>query len=98
MKKRLFKVFGLLLLVVALAIPFASTNVKAADKFIEKYFPNGIEKIKPYKLLIDIDENDTCWVGSIVKQNDDILKMVRDYEACEEYVDFSDDFIGIVVY
>lgn len=92
MKKRLFKVFGLLLLVVALAIPFASTNVKASDKFMEKYFPNGIEKIKPYKLLIDIDENDTCWIGAIVKQNDDILKMVRDFEACEEYVDYTDDF------
>ena len=92
MKKRLFKVFGLLLLVVALAIPFASTNVKAADKFMEKYFPNGIEKIKPYKPLIDIGENDTCWIGAIVKQNDDILKMVRDFEACEEYVDYTDDF------
>ena len=92
MKKRLFKVFGLLLLVVALAIPFASTNVKAADKFMEKYFPNGIEKIKPNKLIIDIDENDAYNIGAIVKQNDDILKMVRDYEACEEYVDFENEY------
>lgn len=92
MKKRLFKVFGLLLLVVALAIPFASTNVKAADKIIEDYFPNGIEKIKPYKPIINIDESDTRWISSIVKQNDDVLKLVRDYEASTEYVEFKNDW------
>ena len=92
MKKRLFKVFGLLLLVVALAIPFASTNVKAADKIIEDYFPNGIEKIKPYKPIINIDESDTRSISSIVKQNDDVLKLVRDYEASTEYVEFKNDW------
>ncbi|MBO4783021.1 MAG: hypothetical protein J5522_11540, partial [Lachnospiraceae bacterium] len=92
MKKRLFKVFGLLLLVVALAIPFASTNVKAADKIIEDYFPKGIGKIKPYKPIINIDESDTRWISSIVKQNDDVLKLVRDYEASTEYVEFKNDW------
>ena len=38
MKKRLFKIFGLLLLVVALALPFAGTDAKAADKMLEDYF------------------------------------------------------------
>jgi hypothetical protein len=92
MKKRGIFIVGVLALLLALVIPFNAYAAKAADKFMEKYFPNGIEKIKPNKLLIDIDENDTCWVGAIVKQNDDILKMVRDFEACEEYVDYTDDF------
>lgn len=92
MKKRGIFIVGVLALLLALVIPFNAYAAKAADKFMEKYFPNGIEKIKPYKPLIDIDENDTCWIGAIVKQNDDILKMVRDFEACEEYVDYTDDF------
>ena len=94
MKKlsKLFLILSMLVFAITLVIPFNASNAKASDKFMEKYFPNGIEKIKPYKPLIDIDENDTCWVGAIVKQNDDILKMVRDFEACEEYVDYTDDF------
>lgn len=94
MKKlsKLFLILSMLVFAITLVIPFNSSNAKASDKFMEKYFPNGIEKIKPYKPLIDIDENDTCWIGAIVKQNDDILKMVRDFEACEEYVDYTDDF------
>ncbi len=94
MKKlsKLFLVLSMLVFAITLVIPFNASNAKASDKFMEKYFPNGIEKIKPYKPLIDIDENDTYNIGAIIKQNDDILKLVRDYEACEEYVDFSDDF------
>ena len=94
MKKRLFKVFGLLLLVVALAIPFASTNVKAADKMLEDYFPNGFSKLKPEKLTIDT--NDPVYVNTILKQNDDMLKMLRDLDRSlvkrdeeeEYYADF----------
>ena len=83
MKKlsKLFLILSMLVFAITLVIPFNSSNAKASDKFMEKYFPNGIEKIKPYKPLIDIDENDTCWIGAIVKQNDDIRKMVRDFEA-----------------
>ena len=94
MKKlsKLFLILSMLVFAITLVIPFNASNAKASDKFMEKYFPNGIEKIKPYKPLIDIDENDTYNIGAIIKQNDDILKLVRDYEACEEYVDFSDDF------
>ena len=96
MKKqsKLFTMLVLALFAVALVAvyPLNAASDKGTDKFMEKYFPNGIEKIKPYKPLIDIDENDTCWIGAIVKQNDDILKMVRDFEACEEYVDYTDDF------
>ena len=92
MKKRISLVVGVLVFILAMVIPFNAYAAKAADKFMEKYFPNGIEKIKPYKPLIDIDENDTYWIGAVVKQNDDILKMVRDFEACEEYVDYTDDF------
>ena len=92
MKKKFSLLLGVLVLILAMAIPFNAYEAKAADKLMEKYFPNGIEKIKPYKPLIDIDENDTCWIGAIVKQNDDILKLVRDFEACEEYVDYTDDF------
>ena len=91
--KKVVKLLVVLLAVLLVGTAFGTKEVSAAtDKFLEKYFPNGIEKIKPYKPLIDIDENDTCWIGAIVKQNDDILKMVRDFEACEEYVDFTDDF------
>ncbi len=92
MKKRIFWVLALFALTIAFVMPAGGMRVKAADKLMEKYFPNGIEKIKPNKLLIDIDENDTYWIGAIVKQNDDILKMVRDFEACEEYVDYTDDY------
>ena len=96
MKKRAKWFTSLVLAIFAVALvavyPLNAANAKGTDKFMEKYFPNGIEKIKPNKPIIDIDENDTYNIGAIIKQNDDILKMVRDYEACEEYVDFSDDF------
>ncbi|MCR5322589.1 MAG: fibronectin type III domain-containing protein [Lachnospiraceae bacterium] len=92
MKKRISLLLGLLILAFAFVLPVDSLKVKAADKLMDKYFPKGIEKIKPDKPIIDIDENDTYNIGAIIKQNDDILKLVRDYEACEEYVDFSDDF------
>ncbi len=90
------KVWSLLLvfaLVISLVGAAGSERASASsDKFLDKYFPKGIEKIKPNTPIIDIDESDTCWIGAIVKQNDDILKMVRDFEACEEYVDYSDDY------
>ncbi len=90
MKKRISLLLGLLILTFAFVLPMDSLKVKAADKFMDKYFPKGIEKIKPEKLLIDT--SDTSCIGVIVKQNDDILKMNRDYEACTEYVDYSDDY------
>ena len=90
MKKRISLVVGVLVFILAMVIPFNAYAAKAADKFMEKYFPNGIEKIKPEKLLIDT--SDTGYIGAIVKQNDDILKMNRDYEACEEYVDYQNDY------
>ena len=68
MKRRIFMVLALLALTIAFVMPAGGIRVKAADKLMEKYFPNGIEKIKPYKPLIDIDENDTCWIGAIVKR------------------------------
>ncbi|MCR5685798.1 MAG: fibronectin type III domain-containing protein [Lachnospiraceae bacterium] len=93
MGKRIVKLFcGMLVIAFVFAFFTDTGKAQAADKLMEKYFPKGIEKIKPNKLLIDIDENDTCWIGAIVKQNDDILAMVRDFEACEEYVDYTDDF------
>nr|MCR5767231.1 hypothetical protein [Lachnospiraceae bacterium] len=92
MKKRFALLLGLIILTFAFVLPGDAYGAKAADKLLDKYFPKGIEKIKPNKPIIDIDENDTYNIGAIIKQNDDILKLVRDYEACEEYVDFSDDF------
>ncbi len=92
MKKlpKMLLVLSVLVFALSLVIPFNTRGVKAADKFMEKYFPNGIEKIKPNKLTIDT--SDTYCIGAIVKQNDDILKMVRDYEACDEYVDFENEY------
>ena len=65
MKKKMFKVFGVLLLAFIIALPLNSIGAKTSDKFMEKYFPNGIEKIKPEKLLIDT--SDTSYIGAIVK-------------------------------
>ena len=92
MKKRIFWVLALFALTIAFVMPAGGIRVKAADKLIEKYFPKGIEKIKPYKPIIDIDESDTRWIWSIVKQNDDVLKLVRDYEASTDYVEFKNDW------
>jgi hypothetical protein len=94
MRKKVSLLVSVLVLALVL-IPVVSLktyNVKAAAKLIDKYFPNGIEKIKPYKPIINIDESDTRWIWSIVKQNDDVLKLVRDYEASTEYVEFKNDW------
>ena len=98
MKKRISLLLGLLILAFAFVIPVDSLKVKAADKLMDTYFPKGIEKIKPNKPIIDIDENDTCWIGAIIKQNDDILKLVRDIEACTEEVDYKNDFYEGTLY
>ena len=92
MKKflKLLLILPMLVFAISLIIPSDVYDAKAADKFMEKYFPKGIEKIKPEKLLIDT--SDPGYIGAIVKQNDDILKMNRDFEACTEYVDYSDDY------
>ena len=90
--KRLSKLLLGLLLVSCIVLTLGTQKVSAADKIIEDYFPNGIEKIKPYKPIINIDESDTRWISSIVKQNDDVLKLVRDYEASTEYVEFKNDW------
>ena len=78
MKRRLFKVLGFMLLAFTLALPFASTNVKAADKMLEDYFPYGFSKLKPEKLTIDT--NDPVYVNTILKQNEDMLTFLRDYD------------------
>ena len=89
--KKVVKLLVVLLAVLMVGTAFGARDVSAAtDKFMEKYFPKGIEKIKPYKPIIDT--SDTYCIGAIVKQNDDILKLVRDFEACEEYVDFKNDY------
>ncbi len=92
MKKlsKLLLVFSVLVFSLSLIVPLNTYGVKAADKIMEKYFPKGIEKVKPNKPTIDT--SDTYCIGVIIKQNDDILKLVRDYEACEEYVDYQNDY------
>ena len=92
MKKLILGVFVLFTLTIAFMMPGNSMRVKAADKLIEKYFPKGIEKVKPYKPIINIDENDTHWISAIVKQSDDVLKLVRDFEACTEEVEYNDGY------
>ncbi|MBP5160147.1 MAG: hypothetical protein ILP10_07605, partial [Lachnospiraceae bacterium] len=83
---------AVLALALTFVAPAGTTRVKAAENIMEKYFPKGIEKIKPYKPIINVDESDTRWIWSIVKQNDDILKLVRDYEASTDYVEFKNDW------
>ena len=91
--RRIFKSFAILLLVMLVFGTMKPDNVSAAsNKLMEKYFPKGIEKVKPYKPIINIDENDTHWISAIVKQSDDVLKLVRDYEASTEYVEFKNDW------
>ena len=90
--KKLSKFLLGLLMVSCLILTLGGVKVSAADKIIEDYFPKGIGKIKPYKPIINIDESDTRWIWSIVKQNDDVLKLVRDYEASTEYVEFKNDW------
>ncbi len=91
--KKVTKLLVVLLAVLLFGTAFGVKDASAAtDKLIKKYFPNGIEKIKPNKPIIDINEDDPWIIGAIVKQNDDILKMVRDYESCEDYVDFQNDY------
>ena len=43
--KRLSKLLLGLLLVSCIVLTLGTQKVSAADKFMEKYFPNGIEKI-----------------------------------------------------
>ena len=91
--KKLYKlllVLSVLVFSLSLIVPLNTYGVKAADKIMEKYFPKGIEKVKPNKPTIDT--SDTYCIGVIINQNDDILKLVRDYEACEEYVDYQNDY------
>ena len=90
--KKLSKFLLGLLMVSCLILTLGGVKASAADKIIEDYFPKGIGKIKPYKPIINIDESDTRWIWSIVKQNDDVLKLVRDYEASTEYVEFKNDW------
>lgn len=92
MKKlsNLLLVLSVLVFSLSLIVPLNTYGVKAADKIMEKYFPKGIEKVKPNKPTIDT--SDTYNIGVIIKQNDDILKLVRDFEACEDYVDYHNDY------
>ena len=90
--KKLSKFLLGLLMVSCLILTLGGVKASAADKIIEDYFPKGIGKIKPYKPIINIDESDTRWIWSIVKQNDDVLKLVRDYEASTDYVEFKNDW------
>lgn len=90
--KKLSKFLLGLLMVSCLILTLGGVKASAADKIIEDYFPKGIGKIKPYKPIINIDENDTHWISAIVKQSDDVLKLVRDYEACTEEVEYNDGY------
>lgn len=91
--KKVMKLLVVLLAVLVFGTAFGAKDASAAtDKLLAKYFPNGIEKVKPDTPIVDIDANDTWSIGVVIKQNDDILAMVRDFEACEDYVDFQNNW------
>ncbi|MCR5829829.1 MAG: fibronectin type III domain-containing protein [Lachnospiraceae bacterium] len=91
MKKRILGLLALIVLALVFAAPAGTTWVKAAEDVMAEYFPKGFEKVKPNKPIIDIDESDTTWISAIIKQNDDVLKLVRDYEECTDEVEFQND-------
>jgi hypothetical protein len=82
MKKRFSLVVGVLVFILAMVIPFNAYAAKAADKLMEKYFPNGFSKDKPLKPVINT--GDGTYIAMTIKQSDDILKLARDFDKALE--------------
>ncbi|MBO4560285.1 MAG: fibronectin type III domain-containing protein [Lachnospiraceae bacterium] len=81
MKKRFIgfmRVFLALALVLSLIIPACPAKVKAAASIESDYFSKGLDKIKPAKPVIDTGEAD--FISATVKQSDEVLKLLRDYD------------------
>ncbi len=76
--KRLSKLLLGLLLVSCIVLTLGTQKVSAADKILEEYFPNGLSKVKPLKPVINT--GDGTYIAMTIKQCDDILKLVRDYD------------------
>ena len=89
--KKVVKLLVVLMAVLIVGTAFGARDVSAAtDKLMEKYFPNGIEKIKPIKPTIDTRE--ASFIGAIITQTDEVLALARDYEAGTEEVDTGDNY------
>ena len=85
MKKRICKysvfIFALMLgmLIFTQAYP---TKIRAANSVLADYIPNGAEKIKPEKPVLD--GSNMKMINASVRQNGEILKLLKDYEQSLE--------------
>ncbi|MCR5204143.1 MAG: hypothetical protein K6E47_03740, partial [Lachnospiraceae bacterium] len=82
MKKRGSFIVGVLALLLALVIPFNASDVRAADKVLEDYFPNGLSKDKPLKPIINT--GDGTYIAMTINQSENILKLSRDFDKALE--------------
>ena len=95
--KKAVKLLVVLMAVLIVGTAFGARNVSAAtDKLMEKYFPGGMEKIKPIKPTIDT--RDASFIGVIITQPDEVLALSRDFEASTEEVEVGDSVYSEFLY
>ena len=92
--KKAAKLLIVLVAVLLIGTAFGARDVSAAadDELMKKYFPNGIEKIKPIKPTIDT--RDASFIGAIITQSDEFLALARDCGAGTEEVDTGDNALA----
>ena len=80
------KVFLAFVLVLSLIVPACPEKAKAAGNVLSDYFSKGLDKVKPANPVID--SSDAAYIYATIKQDDQMLKLLRDYDQSLENLDY----------